>query len=299
MKMDSKLNWFGRFLKRIAPVAVLTAALSFSAWSLFFVSRHLGAPIPVAVVVSTIFDGGAVYLADLAADHTREGDSGFGPRMCVWILALASAWLNRLHAVYGHYPTSSELLWMAPPIVAVVIYDFTIRFLHRKTLRATGRIPSAMPRFDTASWVLFPIKTMKDFRKVITFRRDVTTSLATGQLLPGTAGPLGVTAATLGQLPAGITPEPRDVRDWARRSGLNVAKTGPVSPEITAQYLRALAAGNAAPIGELGQGGEPDSDQVADVPGPRGEFAESTNAEVDAAFRAVNGHKPTDRESLS
>lgn len=290
------MNSIGRFLKRIAPVAVLASALSFSAWSLYFVSRHLGAPVPVAVVVSTIFDGGALYLADLSADHTREGDSGFGPRMCVWILALASAWLNRLHAVYGHYPTSSELLWMAPPIVAVIIYDLTLRFIHRKTLRATGRIPSSMTRFDTLSWFIFPIKTFKDLRNLVEYRRNRAMLLATGQLMPGTGDQSGRTGDQIGRTGEQLAltaPNPRDVRTWALTAGVPVGKNGPIPAHIESMYREDMSRRRALAAAD-GQEGEPDSDpapepepvHLADVPRPR-------------ALQAVNGHKPTDRESLS
>ena len=276
-----------KFLKLIAPFAVVGAALGFSAWSLFVVARHLGAPIPVAAVVSVIFDGGATWLATLAADYSREGDSGFGPRLVVVILAGMSAWLNRLHQVYGHYPTSSELLWMAPPIVAVVIFEFTLKYQHRKTLRANNRIPTAMTRYDSLSWVINPIKTFKELANVVEYRRNMTTLVATGGLLPGS----GDQSDRTGEQLALTAPNPRDVRAWALTAGVPVSKTGPVPASVESAYRHAMAARKAL-AADGGQVGEPDSDaagetgQVADVPRPR-------------ALQSVNGHRPTDREALS
>jgi Protein of unknown function (DUF2637) len=256
-------------LRRIAPFVVLTAALSFSAWSLYYVARHLGAPIPVAVVVSTIFDGGAVYLADLGADHTREGDSGLGPRVAVFILAGISAWLNTLHAKYGGYPESSILLWAAPPIVAVVIYEFTIRFQHRKSLRRDGRIPLPLPKFDTASWFLFPVKTLRAMRRVVEFRREVTAAVATGEPMPLRSPNSGRGSVTVAQTPRGVsqtsqTPalttgtnsaNPVDVRTWARAAGLPVGLKGPIPVDVYRMYREAKAAAQLAaesPEGEFG-----------------------------------------------
>lgn len=223
-------------IRRVAPFAVLVAALSFSAWSLYFVARHLGAPTPVAAVVSTIFDGSAIYLADLGADHTREGDSGFGPRFTVLVLAGVSAWLNMLHAQYGHDPANSRILWAAPPIVAVIVYEFTVRFIHRKALRATGRISKPLPRFDGASWVLFPFKTLKAERKIVEFRRDAVTAAATGETSQARS-------ETLRNNPRVTTSNARIIRAWARSVGFDVGQNGRIPREITALYMKAVEAG--------------------------------------------------------
>jgi hypothetical protein len=258
----------GKFLRRVAPFAVLAAALSFSAWSLFFVARYLGAPVPVAVVVSTIFDGTAIWLADLAMESAREGDSSAGARFFVFLLAGVSAYLNTLHQQYGGYPADSRILWAAPPIAAVIAYEFTARHIYRKQLRAANVIPSKLPRFDMAAWVLFPVNTMKQMKKIVEHRSKVTTALATGEQLPVTAvitsltpgrfgstgGTFGLTPAQLAQLPAGTVPNSRDVRLWAQREGRPVARTGPLPADLVADYLRALSQGEASTAPETASG---------------------------------------------
>jgi hypothetical protein len=229
-------------------------------------------------------------------DHTREGDSGFGPRLFVLILAGLSAWLNTLHAIYGGYPASSKPLWAAPPIVAVVIYEFTIRHLYRKQLRATGEIPSRITRFDRASWLLFPVKTYKALRVIVRHRRIVTVSLVTGQLFtepgresganPGTlALNPGMFGANPGQLPAGTVPNPRDVRVWARRTGLRVGHTGPLPADVIARYLQAMTAGELEPPPP-----EPGDDDTEPESG--GRVIELTQA---PEIPEINGHEITGR----
>lgn len=285
--------------ERIAPILVITAALSFSAWSLFYVARHFGAPLFVAVIVSTIFDGGAIHLANLAMRHTREGDSGFGPRFMVLILAGLSAWLNMFHASLGHYPADSRIFFAAPPVVAVIVYEFTVRFLYRRTLRNLGNIPAPMPKYGLLSWVLFPVRTLNANRTVVRYRGNVTTSIATGGILSGVTGAFGQLPRTSGQTPGmfgpnpqtfgellpGTVPNSRDVREWARQAGLTRARTGPISAEIMARYLQAIASGQ-IPDDESGN---------PDEPGPRfEEFQPGPIPEIEQ----INGHDPIQPEEI-
>src|SRR5450755_1656788 len=71
-----------RMLGRVGWIVVAVSALSLSAWSLYYVGRHYGLPIPLAAIVSAAFDGAAIVCADLTLKYARtHGDSGLGPRV--------------------------------------------------------------------------------------------------------------------------------------------------------------------------------------------------------------------------
>lgn len=269
-------------LARFAPIAVVGAALTFSAWSLFYVSRAWGVPLFGAVIVSTIFDGAAVWMANIALQSSVEGDSGISARLWVFVFAGLSAWLNIQHATIGHYPAASRILWAAPPIIAVIVYDRYAKHQRRKTLRNAGAIPAAMPRFSGWNYALFPVKTLKHMRAIAEYRGNLTRSLATGEPFAGNLTVTGSNSPLTAQLLAGTAANPSDVRRWARAHGLNVGRTGPIPADATAQYVQAMLSGE---LNESTESTEP-------------RFVELDLPESDSTI-PINGHDLTRKEEIS
>jgi Protein of unknown function (DUF2637) len=268
-------------LTRFAPIAVVGAALTFSAWSLFYVTRSWGAPLFVAITVSMIFDGAAVWMANIALQSAIEGDSGFTARFWVFVFAGLSAWLNIQHAYIGHYPDASRPLWGAPPIIAVIVYDRYAKWQRRKTLRNTGTIPAAMPRFSGWNWLLFPVKTLKHVRAIADYRGNLTRSLATGEPFAGTLAVTGANSGLTAQLLAGTSANPADVRRWARAQGLPVGRTGPIPADATARYMQAMLTGE--PVESI-ESPEPHFEEFQPDPIPE--------------IGQINGHEPIQTEEI-
>ncbi len=268
---------------------VLIACLAMSTWSLYYIARHLGAPIIVAACVSTVFDGAAIKSAQLAMRYARIGESGFGPRLGVIVFAGLSAYINSQHAGIAHNPAFGRLLWASPPIIAVFVYEWETRWKRRKALKNAGRVAAPMPVFGRWSWILFPADTYRDARDIVNYRR----ALVRAVYAPGTSGPGPETSGpgpetlppapdTLilpGQtsqipphswriLPPGGAPTDAEVRAWARDQGIKVTERGPVGYALTEQYLQARAAGYLP-----GQSGTGVSPEVSGVSGVAGEVS--------------------------
>lgn len=221
---------------RLGWIVVVVSALTLSAWSLYWVGRKYGLPMPLAIIVSAAFDGAAIACADLALKYARtNGDSGLGPRMMVFLLAGTSAYLNVQHAVLTHDPFAARILYAMPPITAVTLFEFHSRYERRGALRRAGRIAGKLPLIDRWAWVLFPARTLGVVRAIVDHRLQVTVARATVSESSESFGSLTVVH---GKTFESNGDNPQAIRDWARTRGISIGARGSIPQEITMAYMK-------------------------------------------------------------
>jgi Lsr2 protein/uncharacterized protein DUF2637 len=198
---------------RVGWIVVVMAALTLSWWSLFIVSIHYGLPVPLAAITSTAFDGAAVICCDLSLKYARTSDSGFGPRIMVFILAGISAYLNGQHAVINGSGKAGVILFGTPPVIAIAVFELAFRYQRKNALRKSGRVSKALPPTSHHMWFLFPIRTLKIIRKIV-YRRLLTLDEES------------ITETSY------EWSDPKQVRAWAIAQGLSVSDKGRISNEI-------------------------------------------------------------------
>lgn len=207
---------------KLGWLIVVVAALALSFWSLFYVARHYGLPLPLATIVSCCFDGAAIVCADLALKYARSyGDSGLAPRIAVFVLAGASAYLNSQHAVLAHDPKAAVILYASPPIIAVMLFELHSRYERRNALRKTGRVAKTLPVFGRWSWILFPIRSYKMMRGIVKRRLNQFDEQSINE---------STVANVL------VMAEARQVRAWAASQGFIVGDRGRIPGEIMAAF---------------------------------------------------------------
>ncbi|AXH67228.1 hypothetical protein SEA_WOFFORD_31 [Streptomyces phage Wofford] len=164
--------------------AVLIVALALSWWSLYSMAvEFYGVPKELAFGVSIAFDGAALFVADLASKYARTEDSGFAPKLATYAFVGTSVYLNVEHAALLNYGTPGKVLFGAPPIIAGVLFELYLRFVHRSEMRANGLVPKRMPVFGKVSWMIFPWKTFVGFKNVVFFRLNEVVTNVTGESL--------------------------------------------------------------------------------------------------------------------
>uniref|UniRef100_A0AAU2A7A2 DUF2637 domain-containing protein n=1 Tax=Streptomyces sp. NBC_00093 TaxID=2975649 RepID=A0AAU2A7A2_9ACTN len=158
---------------------VLIVALALSWWSLSTLAiESYGVPEFLAYGISVAFDGAALVCADLASKYARSPDSGAGPRLATYGLIASSVFLNVSHAQMRGYGAAGQVLFGAPPVIAGVLFELALKWEHRQSLRARGRVAEAMPVFGKLSWLVFPLMTWKGFRRVLRGRLEDNVSRA-------------------------------------------------------------------------------------------------------------------------
>lgn len=168
----TKLNAATRTLiARVTWLVVLGVVLSISAYSLYYVARHLGVPKPFAMGMSTAFDGTALLMANYAVQYAQDGRSGTVPRVALLFATGLSAWLNSLHSILGHESPLAIPLWAALPILSAVLFEVHTGLVRSKALARQGyKYPSPNPKYGGWTWALFPLKTLDSLRDIVMAR---------------------------------------------------------------------------------------------------------------------------------
>lgn len=161
---------------------VLITSLSISWWSMFTMAMNeFGMPAILAGAVSVAFDGAAIFVAILASEYSKSGDSGMIPRIVTVLFVLLSAYLNWAHAALLVLPLVGKIFLAAPSVVSGILFELYLRFIHRTEMRANGLVPKRMPVFGKISWLIFPGKTFGGFKDVVFFRLNEVVTNVTGQ----------------------------------------------------------------------------------------------------------------------
>jgi hypothetical protein len=146
---------------------VVGAALAMSWWSLYSLALAYRVPLALAVGVSTIFDGAALVLGDLARRYATTTDSGLAPRSAMLALVVTSAWLNWRHALMLGLPAPGQMMFSAPSLIAGGVWELMRRWDHREAMRSVGRVPEALPMLGRWAWLLFPRSALSAQRSII------------------------------------------------------------------------------------------------------------------------------------
>jgi hypothetical protein len=172
------LGWRGS----VSFGVVLVVALALSWWSLYSLAvTFYGVPEILAIGVSAAFDGAALFVADLASKYARTEDSGLATKLATYLFVGASVYLNVEHAMLLSYGIPGMVLFGAPPVIAGILFELYLRFVHRTEMRANGLVPKRMPVFGKISWLIFPGKTFGGFKDVVFFRLNEVVTSVTGQ----------------------------------------------------------------------------------------------------------------------
>jgi hypothetical protein len=154
------------FMSTSGWLVILVATLTMSTYSLLFVGIHIGIPAPFAALGSCCFDGTAILASVYALRYAELGLTGTGPRTTLFIFAGASASLNAYHAVIGHEPRFAMVWWIGPPIAAVLVLEFHLRYTRRVALQAHGLIAESFRPLGRRVWTDHPIEALRTRRAV-------------------------------------------------------------------------------------------------------------------------------------
>lgn len=208
---------------------VVISALALSAYSLYWIGIHYGVPQPLAIIISTCFDGAAVVAGDISLKWARtHGDSGFASRIALFMFAGASMFLNVQHGIILHDSRAACILYGAPPFIAVTVLELHTRYERRSALQRAGRVAKALPPVGKWTWIFHFSSTLQ------------TLSLITKHRLA---------ALEVSEIGA-IDSEPKEqadyrtlysakiVRAWAKSNGIPIAERARIAKNIYEAYHR-------------------------------------------------------------
>lgn len=246
------------FIKRTGWLAVLLCAMGVSGWSIFYIARHEGAPVLIALAAPVCFDGVALLCGYYAIQYLRKANSGVIPRLWVLVFAGASAYVNSWHAILDHESNFARLLWAIPSISAVVVFEVHTRLEKQTALARLNKTVPPLPAIGFLGWVLFPIKSYKAIRRLIAYQRGQMLARYAPGAFPGVSGPEGESSVQGSDSFPGITDSsgvviesseivslvsPAIIRQWARGKGYPVNERGSLPQELITRYYQEIGGG--------------------------------------------------------
>ena len=200
---------------RLGWLASAGTALALSAYSLYYVGVTWGIIPVLAAMLSVCFDGAAIVSADMALRRSRTPNTpSIGARLLTLVFAGMSAYINAQHGVLLHLPLGACLVFAAPPLVAVALFDQHLKYEHAQTIKRPARFSVGWQ-----SWLMFPLRSRR-----ITWNHY-------GEALDKLEGK----PSTMVDL------DPAKVRLWAAEQGLMDAKSyGRIPKAVNEKYIAAF-----------------------------------------------------------
>ncbi len=89
----------------------------------------------------------------------RDGDRGTIFRAATWLFAGGAGAMNYWHSLGGgaiSHPTPRAVSFGVMSIVGIAMWELFALLIHRRKLRADGKLPEARPKFGMARWLRYP-----------------------------------------------------------------------------------------------------------------------------------------------
>ncbi len=145
-----------RIARIIGWTIVLTAAFSFSTWSLFVVAHdHYRVPAVLAAFAGAVYDGAALLALDAwatAASDPRQ--STLRPRLAAIAQLCTSVYLNITHATLWHQGLPAAILYAAPGIVLWGMAELRLGAQHAAGRHQIGLGYQPRPAYGIDAWIV-------------------------------------------------------------------------------------------------------------------------------------------------
>jgi hypothetical protein len=136
----------------MAPMAVAWTGQS------EFAMRILGWAFPFAIVFAAAYELTTAYWAWLYHQARSDGDHGWEYRTGTWVFAIGAGIQQWWHYSDNWHATPRSVIYSAMSGVGVLLWEGYARLIHRRKLRAEGKLPPARPRIGLARWTRYPVR---------------------------------------------------------------------------------------------------------------------------------------------
>ncbi|MGW4802970.1 hypothetical protein [Kitasatospora sp. NPDC004272] len=136
----------------LAPMAVAWTGQS------QFAIQILNWPFIASLLYAAAYELTTVYWAWLYHQARTDGDSGWEYRLGTWVFAAGAAVQQWWHYSDHWDATPRAVTYSVMSAVGVLLWEGRARLLHRRTLRAEGKLSPARPRIGLVRWARYPVR---------------------------------------------------------------------------------------------------------------------------------------------
>lgn len=149
-----KLGSFGRTAMIVGPI---TAPMSI-AWTgqIGFAQGILKWPFAGGVMYAAAYELSIIFCAWMYHEARKDGDSGAYYRALTWMFAIANGVQQWWHWADDWKATPRSVTYSVMTAVGILIWEAYAKLIHRRKLRADGRISNPRPRINLVRWLRYP-----------------------------------------------------------------------------------------------------------------------------------------------
>lgn len=149
-----KLGSFGRTAMIVGPI---TAPMSI-AWTgqIGFAQGILKWPFAGGVMYAAAYELSIIFCAWMYHEARKDGDSGTYYRLLTWMFAIANGVQQWWHWADDWKATPRSVTYSIMTAVGILIWEAYAKLIHRRKLRADGKISNARPRINLVRWMRYP-----------------------------------------------------------------------------------------------------------------------------------------------
>ncbi|MBC6458448.1 hypothetical protein [Actinomadura sp. HBU206391] len=132
------------------------------AWigQLGFATGTLEWPLAGGLVFAAGWELSTAFCGWMYHQARQDGDQGTIFRVATWLFASAAALMNYWHALPAHQaltePTPKAASFGVMSLAGIALWELYTLLIHRRKLRADGKLPESRPRFGLARWTQYP-----------------------------------------------------------------------------------------------------------------------------------------------
>jgi hypothetical protein len=136
----------------IAPMSVAWTGQS------GFATGVLGWNFLASLLYAAAYELTTVFSAYMYHEAKRDGDKGWEYRVATWAFAAGAGLQQWWHYSDNWHATPRSVTYSTMTAVGVIVWELYARLIHRRGLRADGKLPAPRPRIGLARWLrYFPI----------------------------------------------------------------------------------------------------------------------------------------------
>ncbi|AZS06737.1 membrane protein [Streptomyces phage Hiyaa] len=145
---------FGRTAMIVGPI---TAPMSI-AWTgqIGFAQGILKWPFAGGVMYAAAYELSIIFCAWMYHEARKDGDSGTYYRALTWMFAVANGVQQWWHWADDWKATPRSVTYSVMTAVGILIWEAYAKLIHRRKLRADGRISNPRPRINLVRWLRYP-----------------------------------------------------------------------------------------------------------------------------------------------
>lgn len=150
----TRLGSFGRTAMIVGPI---TAPMSI-AWTgqIGFAQGILKWPFAGGVMYAAAYELSIIFCAWMYHEARKDGDSGAYYRALTWMFAMANGVQQWWHWSDDWKATPRAVTYSVMTAVGILIWEAYAKLIHRRKLRADGKVSGSRPRLGLIRWARYP-----------------------------------------------------------------------------------------------------------------------------------------------